>query len=57
MTKVDNGQIVTEIDATDDNAKLTTQGYSIQHIETWHAHGVTCIVWDAPEGTAADCPF
>lgn len=57
MTKVDNGQIVTEIDATDDNAKLTTQAYSIQHIETWHAHGVTCIVWDAPEGTAADCPF
>lgn len=57
MTKLDNGTIVTDLDATTDNAALTAQGYSIRHIETWHDHDATCIVWDAPELTEADFPF
>jgi hypothetical protein len=57
MTKLNNGQMVTDIDATDDNAALTTQGYSIHHIETWHEFETACIVWDAPEITDTDCPF
>lgn len=57
MTHLNNGQIVTDIDATDDNAALTAQGYSIRHIETWHAHDTTCIVWDAPEIVEADLPY
>lgn len=44
MTKLDNGEIVTDINATTDNAALTTQGYSTHHIEPWHARCVTCIV-------------
>lgn len=57
MTKLDNGTVVTDLDATTDNAALTAQGYSIRHIETWHDHDATCIVWDAPELTEADVPF
>ena len=57
MTKLNNGQIVTDIDAIDDNTALCAQGYSIRHIETWHDLDATCIVWDAPKITDADCPF
>ena len=57
MTKLSNGQIVTDLDATVDNAALNAKGYSIRHIETWHADNTTCIVWDAPQITDADCPF
>ena len=57
MTHLSNGQIVTDLDADEDNAALTAQGYSIRHIETWHDHDTTCITWDAPQITEADCPF
>ena len=57
MTQLSNGTIVTDIDAAHDNAALTAQGYTIRHIETWHDHGTTCILWDAPAITEADCPF
>ncbi len=57
MTKLSNGTIVTEIDAAQDNDALTTQGYTIRAIETWHDHDTTCILWDAPEITEADLPF
>ena len=49
MTHLDNEAVVTDIDAHDDNAWLTAQGYTIRHIETWHAEDETCIVWDAPQ--------
>ena len=57
MTQLSNGTIVTDIDAVHDNAALTAQGYTIRHIETWHDHATTCILWDAPAITEADCPF
>lgn len=58
MTQLDNGTIVTDIDATDDNTNLTAQGYTIRHIETWHREDdCTFIVWDAPEITEADFPW
>ena len=57
MTHLSNGTVATDIDAHDDNAALSAQGYTIRHIETWHDHGQTCVVWDAPEITETDCPF
>ena len=57
MTQLSNGTIVTDIDAAHDNAALTAQGYTIRHIETWHDQDTTCILWDAPRITEADCPF
>jgi hypothetical protein len=57
MTQLSNGTIVTDIDATHDNAALTAQGYTIRHVETYHDHGQTCIVWDAPRITEADLPY
>lgn len=58
MTHLDNGSVVTDLDAHRDNATLTEQGYTIRHIETWHREtDHTCIVWDAPELTEADLPF
>jgi hypothetical protein len=57
MTKLSNGTIVTDIDATRDNAALTAEGYTVRAIENWHDHDAICILWDAPEVTAEDCPF
>ena len=57
MTQLSNGTIVTDINAAQDNEALTAQGYSIRAIETWHDHDTTCILWDAPAITEADCPF
>ena len=57
MTRLSNGTIVTDIDATPNNAALTAQGYTIRAIEIWHDHDATCIVWDTPELTASDFPF
>jgi hypothetical protein len=56
MTHLADGTVVTDIDS-DNNARLTNAGYTIRHIETWHDLGHSCIVWDAPEITDADCPF
>ena len=53
-----NGTVATDIDAHDDNAALSAQGYTIRHIETYHRDtDMTCIVWDAPAITEADLPF
>jgi hypothetical protein len=57
MTHLAGGAIVTDIDSEDDNARLTHAGYTIRHIETWHDHDTTCILWDAPAVTEADLPF
>ena len=57
MTHLSNGTVATDIGATDYHAALTAQGYTVRHVETWHDHGTTCIVWDAPEITEADLPF
>lgn len=58
MTHLGNGTIATDLNAHDDNAFLTEQGYTIGHIETWHRSvETTCIVWDAPEITESDLPY
>ena len=57
MTNLNNGIIVTDIDAAHDNNALTAEGYTIRAIESWHDHNTTCILWDAPRITDADCPF
>ena len=56
MTHLSNGTVATDLDATDDNAALFAQGYTIRHIEDWHGHG-SSIIWDAPELTETDLPF
>ena len=57
MTQLSNGTIVTDIDATHDNNALIAQGYTIRHVETYHDHDTTCILWDAPAITDADLPY
>lgn len=57
MTHLSNGTVVTELDNGADNRTLSAQGYTIRHIETWHDHDQTCIVWDAPAISDADLPF
>ena len=57
MTHLSNNTIATDLDAHDFNATLTAQGYTIRHIETYSDHNHSCIIWDAPELSDADCPF
>ena len=57
MTHLANGTVATDIDAIEDNAALTAQGYTIRHIETWHEADHTCIVWDPTRITEADLPY
>ena len=58
MTHLADGTVATDIDAHDDNAALSAQGYTIRHIETYHRDtDMSCIVWDAPAITEADLPF
>ena len=60
MTHLSNGTVATDIDAHNDNAALTGQGYTIRQVETWFFDEdatATCILWDAPEITEADLPF
>jgi hypothetical protein len=58
MTHLSNGTVVTDLEANDDNAFLTAQGYTIRHIETWHREtDYTCVVWDSPAITEADLPY
>ena len=58
MTHLSNGTVVTDLDANDDNAALTAQGYTIRHVETWHREtDHTCVVWDAPQISAAELPY
>ena len=57
MTQIDQNTCATDLDDQAANGSLTEQGYTIRHIETWHDLGHSCIVWDAPPITDADCPF
>jgi hypothetical protein len=58
MTHLTNGTVVTDLDASDENAALTAQGYTIRHVETWHrVTDHTCVVWDAPEISVAELPY
>ena len=57
MTRLSNDTIVTDIDATHDNTALTARGYTVRAIETWHDRDTTCILWQAPAITEADCPY
>ena len=58
MTHLSNGTVATDVDAHDDTAALSAQGYTIRHIETYHRDtDMSCIVWDAPAITEADLPF
>ena len=60
MTHLSNGTVATDLDARDDNAALTAQGYTIRQIETWPIDEdttATCIIWDAPDLTEADLPY
>ena len=57
MTHLDDGTVVTDFIAQDENTRLTAAGYTIRHVETWHDDHSSYIVWDAPELTEADCPY
>lgn len=57
MTHLSNGTVVTDAEATSENAALFAQGYTIRHIETWHDANETCIVWDRPRINEADIPY
>lgn len=58
MTHLNDGTIVTNLDAHDNNAALIARGYTIRHIETWHGHEEQSFIrWDAPEITEADLTF
>ena len=58
MTHLSNGTVATDINAHDDNAALSAQGYTIRHIETYHRDiDMSCIIWDTPAVTEADLPF
>ena len=58
MTHLNDGTIVTSLDAHDDNTVLTAGGFSIRHVETWHGHEEQSFVhWDPPEITEADLAF
>ena len=58
MTHLLNGTVATDLDNDSDNRNLLDQGYTIRHIETYHRDiGMSCIIWDAPEITAADIPY
>ncbi len=49
MTHLSNGTVATDLDAHEDNATLSAQGYTIRQIETYHRDtDMSCIVWDAP---------
>jgi hypothetical protein len=59
MTRMSDGSYVTDLDNGDDNQRLTVQGYTIRHIETWRRdeEPESFIVWDAPEISEADLPY
>jgi hypothetical protein len=57
MTRLTNGAVATDIDAIAEIEAPTARGYTIRHIETWHAQDTTCIVWDAPALTETDLPY
>jgi hypothetical protein len=59
MTRMSDGAYVTDIDNDEANATLTSCGYTIRHVETWHRNGFSdsFIVWDPPEISEADLPY
>jgi hypothetical protein len=56
IRQLPDGHPATDLTADDENNRLTAQGYTIRHVETWRDHG-SYIVWDAPEVSAADYSF
>lgn len=58
MTRLDDGTLVTDRNADLINEQLLAAGYSVRHIETWHAHErASFVVWDTPALTEADLPY
>ena len=58
MTRLDDGTLVTDRNADLINEQLLAAGYSVRHIETWHAlDGASFVVWDTPPLTEADLPY
>ena len=57
MTYLDNGTVVTDAEALEDNTALSAQGYTIRHIETWNDRNQTRIVWDCPQIGETDIPY
>jgi len=58
MTHLSDGTIATDLDAHDENAHLTTQGYTVRHIETYRRDiDMTCIVWNAPAISERDVTY
>ncbi len=58
MTHLDNGIVVTDIDAGHDHAVLSGQGYTIRHIETWRRDfDIICVIWDPPSQQHLFTPF
>jgi hypothetical protein len=57
MTNLNNGAIATDLDAYSDSAHLMALGYTMCHIETWHEHDTTCVIWDAPKISELGLPF
>jgi hypothetical protein len=59
MTEMSDGTIITDLDNDANNNRLTSRGYTIRHIETWHRDGdsESFVVWDPPEITEADLPY
>jgi hypothetical protein len=59
MTQIDHNTCATDLDDQVTNGRLTEQGYTIRHIETWHRNGQSdsVIFWDTPSISEADMPF
>lgn len=60
MTNLANGTVATDLHDASYNRLLLGQGYTIRHIETYHDREIgpiSCIVWDAPDLSAADLPY
>ena len=58
MTRLDDGTIVTDLDASAINQSLLENGYSVRYVETWHHHDCQSFVhWDTPKITEGDLPF
>ena len=58
MTHLSNGTVATDLDNDIDNHTLSSQGYTIRHVETYHRDtDMSCIIWDAPAIAEADLPY
>ena len=59
MTWMSDGTYVTDLDNHEGNQRLTAEGYTVRHIETWHRDegSNSFITWDTPQITEADLPY